>query len=44
MKKLRMKQRWSLKRLKNMVLAGPKNYDWGIGYYIETKKDKEVIK
>ena len=23
---------------KYMVLADPKNYDWGIGYYIETKK------
>ena len=26
---------------KYMVLADPKNYDWGIGYYIETKKDKD---
>ena len=26
---------------KYMVLADPKNYDWSIGYYIETKKDKD---
>lgn len=26
---------------KYMVLADPKNYDWGIGYYIKTKKDKD---
>ena len=26
---------------KYMVLADPKNYDWGIGYYINPKTDKD---
>lgn len=26
---------------KYMVLADPKNYDWGIGYYIVPKTDKD---